>query len=98
MVLKDLIKMAKIVATLKVMPENIEADLEELKKNIVKLLEKQVKVGRVEEEDVAFGIKALKFIVMADEEKGSLDPIAEKVSKIKGVKSAEITDVTRALG
>jgi len=90
--------MGKVIATIKVMPESLKINLEKLKEKITKLIEGIVEVGRVEEEEIAFGLKSLNFIVIADETKGSLDPLAEKIAEIKGVKSAEVTNVTRAIG
>ena len=49
-------------------------------------------------ESIGFGLKALKIIFVMDENKGSPDPVAEKISEMEGVNSAEITDVRRALG
>lgn len=90
--------MAQVVATIKVMPESVEVDLNKLKDRVSEILKGKVEVGKVEEEEVAFGLKSLNFVVVADEEKGSLDPLADEISKVEGVKSAEITNVTRAMG
>jgi elongation factor 1-beta len=53
---------------------------------------------KTEIEPVAFGLKALKITFVVDESKGSADPVAEKISKMDGVASAEVVDVRRAIG
>ena len=53
---------------------------------------------KTEIEPIAFGLKALKIIFVMDEAKGSPDPVAEEIVQIKGVNSAEISDVRRAIG
>ncbi len=99
-ILKDQTKMANAIITVKIMPDSPEVDLakveEEAKKTIAELAgEGETKT---EIEPVAFGLKAVKIIFVMDEAKGSPDPIAEKITQIEGVNSAEITDVRRAIG
>ena len=92
--------MAKVVVTLKIMPKSPEIDLnalEEKAKEEIKNFYGESET-KTEIEPVAFGLKALKIIFVMDESKGSPDPLAEKVSSLEDVNSAEITDVRRAIG
>lgn len=95
-----LIKMAKAVITIKIMPESPESDLTKIEEEAKKMIADFAGEGetKTEIEPVAFGLKALKIIFVMDESKGSPDPVAEKVNGIRGVNSAEITDVRRAIG
>lgn len=92
--------MGTAIVTITIMPENPEINLEEVK---VKALE-EIKVyagdteNKVEIEPIAFGLKALKIIFVVDEAKGSPDVVADKIVKIEGVQSAEVSDVRRAIG
>tara|TARA_Y100000310_G_scaffold218438_1_gene219728 strand:+ start:5919 stop:6194 length:276 start_codon:yes stop_codon:yes gene_type:complete len=91
--------MANVIVTFKVMPESPEVDLEDLKdKVVVKIEEFGIKIGKVEEEPIGFGLKALKIIFIMDESEGSTDKIEDGVKKIENVKSVEAVDVRRALG
>ena len=90
--------MGQVVATIKVMPEGVEVNLEELKEKVSEILKDKVEIGKIEEEEIAFGLKSVNFVIVADETKGSLDPLADEIGNIDGVKSAEITNVTRAMG
>jgi len=82
------------------MPESPEIDLEkvgvEAKKEIADFAGEGETKSSIQ--PVAFGIKALNIIFVMDESKGSPDPVAEKITQIEGVNSAEITDVRRAIG
>ena len=94
-----LIKMAEVVITFKIMPEGLDVDLNKIVNSIKKVVKKfGGDVGRVEEEPVAFGLKALKIIFVIDENKGSTDELEEEISKLKGVKSVNVVDVRRAIG
>ena len=53
---------------------------------------------KIEEQPIAFGLKALNIIFVMDEAKGSTEPLEDSVSDIEGVQSVEITDVRRAVG
>jgi len=91
--------MAQLVVTIKIMPESPDIDLksieEQAKKEITKF---GGDVGKVEIELIAFGLKALNLIFVMDEKKGGTDSLEENISRIDGVRSAEVTDVRRAIG
>ena len=92
--------MANVIVTVKIMPISPDVDLakieEEAKKEIVSFAgEGETKT---EIEPVAFGLKAVKILFVVDENKGSPDPVAEKIAAMDDVNSAEISDVRRAIG
>ncbi len=92
--------MTNVVITLKVMPESLDVDLKQLqdkvKKEIIKFTKnKEIKM---EIELVAFGLKALKLIFVMDEELGSIEELENKISKLSGVNSVQVTDMRRAIG
>ncbi|MBW2989180.1 elongation factor 1-beta [Candidatus Woesearchaeota archaeon] len=92
--------MAKAVITLKIMPESPEIDLAKVEEEAKKAIAEFAGEGetKTEIEPVAFGLKALKILFVMDESKGSPDPVAEKITGMEGVNSAEIIDVRRAIG
>ena len=92
--------MGTAVVTLTIMPGSPESDLEKIKDEVTKLVkefagDRDTKVGL---EPVAFGLKAIKYIFVMDEDLGSPDVLAEKVQEIEDVQSAEVSDVRRAIG
>lgn len=88
------------VVTVKIMPASLEVDLGKLEEKIKEKIVAFAGEGetKTEIEPVAFGLKALKITFVMDENKGSPDPVAEKVSEFEEVNSAEIVDVRRAIG
>ena len=92
--------MANVVITVKIMPDSPETDLAKLEEEAKKLIAEFAGEGDTKSEQVpvAFGLKALNIIFVMDESNGSPDPVAEKITQIEGVNSAEIVDVRRAIG
>lgn len=92
--------MARVVATIKIMPESPESDLSSIQNSAEEEIKKfagetQIKT---EHEPVAFGLKALKIIFVMDEDKGSTEKLEENIKTIPEVKSVETVDVRRAIG
>lgn len=96
------LKMAKVVITLKIMPESPEVNLEIVEKKVKSEIENFCLPNKTEFkvniEPIAFGLKALVIIFVLDEKKGSPDVLEENIRKLDGVESVEITDVRRAIG
>ena len=91
--------MAGIVAVIvKILPDTIEANLEEIKNSARKILEKEgSKNISFEEIPIAFGLKSIKIKFAWPEEK-STDIIDNLLAKIPHVSSATIEDYRRAFG
>jgi len=90
--------MAKAIITIQVMPETIDVDLKELEEKAAKVITKEGgEIGKIEHEPIAFGLQAIKFVFVIDEEKGT-ENIENNVSNIEGVQSARVVDYRRALG
>jgi len=92
--------MAVVIVTLKIMPESPEINLDKVRAEAEKIItDFEGKIsGEPEVEPVGFGLKALVLRFSVDESKGSPDPVAEAIEKIEGIKSAQVTMVSRALG
>jgi translation elongation factor aEF-1 beta len=90
--------MGKMLAIMDVSPEGVEVNLEELKESIKKTIESfEAELGEIKEEELAFGLKKLKVVIITNEEE-NLDNLTDKVKSIDGIKSAEVVDVRRAIG
>lgn len=94
-----MIKMARVIITLKIMPDSSKINL--------KTIESKAKetitafggdVGKVEIEPVAFGLNALNIFFVMDESKGSTEELETNIGNIKGVNSVDVVDVRRAIG
>ena len=92
--------MAKVIITLKIMPDSPETDLDKIEEQTKILIAEFAgeTETKTEQEPIAFGLKALKILFVADEAKGSTDELETKINLIEGVSSVETTDVRRAIG
>lgn len=92
--------MANVVITLKLMPEDVEVDLDALHREAKKTIHRYVGKGeiRAEQEPIAFGLKALRLTFVMDESKGGLDPLEDILRNLEGVQSVQVVDVRRAIG
>jgi elongation factor 1-beta len=92
--------MAMVVITLKIMPESPEINLDNIetqaKQKVIDFSQGQEM--KIEQEPIAFGLKALKIIFAMEESKGSTDALEDSIKTIEGVNSVEVVDVRRALG
>lgn len=90
--------MAVVAVKIKVLPKSPDTDLEEMKVKINKRLMEAgaIKINSIEEEPIAFGLKALIIFFAWPEEKETSQ--AEDAVKTEGVSSVEIIDYRRAFG
>ena len=89
--------MGEVVGLIRVMPGEVLEDdkLNKIVEDIKALIKPPAKVGNIEIKPVAFGLKGLNVTIVVPDGVGGLDPIAEEISKIENVDSAEVTDVGR---
>ncbi len=92
--------MAKVVVTIKIMPESPESSLQDIEAAAKEIITRFVGETefKVEIEPVAFGLNALNIFFVMDEKFGSTDPIEDQIRQIEGVNSVEAVDVRRTIG
>ena len=92
--------MAKVVVTLKIMPESPDIDLDDLSQEVLKKVKNFAgnTETKVQKESIGFGLSALKILFVVDESKSNLDPLENSIRDIEGVNSVEVEDVRRAIG
>ena len=92
--------MAKVVISLKIMPESPETDLAKIEVAAKEKIAAFAGEGelKAEQEPVAFGLKSLNLIFVMDESKGSTEELEKNIASVEGVNSVEVTDVRRAIG
>ena len=78
--------MGKISCVYKLSPEDAETDLEEIKDDIRELID----VQDIGEEEVAFGLKAIKVSTITTDEEGGTDAVEEKLEQLDNVQSIEL--------
>lgn len=79
--------MGKIACVFKLMPEDAETDLEDIKDEIREKVENVQDMG---EEDVAFGLKAIKLSCVTTDEQGGTDYVENQLEDVEGIQSVEL--------
>lgn len=78
--------MGEIACVFKIMPEDAETDLEPIKDQI----REKVNVEDMGEEDVAFGLKAIKVSAITTDEKGGTDHVENQLEELDNIQSIEL--------
>jgi elongation factor 1-beta len=83
--------MGDVICVFRIMPESPEV-FDQVKKSLEKL-----KPQRIEEEPIAFGLRALKFTKIIPDRAGTQDELENKLESIKGVNNVETLMVSRSM-
>jgi elongation factor 1-beta len=80
--------MGKVAVSLKIMPESPDVDLEKVKAEIAK----KIQLNDAKIEPLAFGLKALKILVVVPD--SNFDGLEEQIKSIEGVSEVEVESST----
>lgn len=83
--------MGDVAVLFKIMPDDVETDLNAIKEAINDAID----VDGMEEEEVAFGLKAIKVSTILADAEGGPDAAQDALEGITGVRSVELTDMNR---
>jgi translation elongation factor aEF-1 beta len=89
--------MGEVIALIRLMPDGLisDKDMDLISGEVKKVVQKPARLGRVEIKEIAFGLRGLDVTVAVPDVEGGLDPIVEKLGKIKKVDNVEVVDVGR---
>ncbi|MFO7836126.1 MAG: elongation factor 1-beta [Candidatus Thorarchaeota archaeon] len=87
--------MARVIITLKIMPEGVDVDLDKLLDKIKNNIPEGTDVRATEVVPVAFGLKAIRMNVAREESMGGTDDIEEAITNLEGVGQVEVERVSR---
>ena len=83
--------MGEVIVVFRILPDSVE-NFESVKRQCEVL-----KPERLEEEPIAYGLKALKFTKIIPDGPGVMDKLEEQINSIKNLGSAENVFTTRAM-
>ena len=87
--------MARVIVTLKIMPQSPEVNLDLIKEQAVEKITKYGgEVGKTEIQPIAFGLNALIINVVMDENRDSED-FEKFIKEIPGVSQVDVAGMTR---
>lgn len=87
--------MGKVIAQIKVMPEEADTDLDALEAGLEDALPDSAELNGIKREDVAFGLVALMVNVGVEDEEGGTGAVEEAFSSVENVESVSVEDVGR---
>ena len=89
--------MGEVIALIRLMPDGVisDKDMDSISAEVKKIIVSPARLGRVEIKPVAFGLRGLDVTIAVPDTAGGLDPIVDKLGKIKKVENVEVVDVGR---
>ena len=89
--------MGEVIALIRLMPDGVisDKDMQNISEEVKKVIQKPIRLGRVEVKEIAFGLRGLDVTIAVPDSEGGLDPIVEKLGKIKKVENVEVVDIGR---
>lgn len=87
--------MARVVMTIKIMPDGVEINLDNLLERVKGAVPEGTDIGAIETQPVAFGLVAIRMNLVRDESMGGTDDIEEAISAVEGVAQVEVEMVSR---
>jgi translation elongation factor aEF-1 beta len=85
----------RVVATIKLFPEDVIIGVDQIKQEIERELPHDVTIHKLVEEPIAFGLVALTAHLVIPEEEGRLETIENLLQNIEGVGQIEVLLVRR---
>ncbi|VVB54115.1 Elongation factor 1-beta [uncultured archaeon] len=82
-----------VAATIRVLPDAVETDLDAITKKIAEITAPYGRVHSSEKKPIAFGLKSLDVVLLLADKKGGIDEITEKVKEMPGVSEVDVIDV-----
>ena len=85
--------MAKVIVVLKIMPKDVNVDLDTLENTI----KSEINPEKIEREPIAFGLTALKVTKFVEDAGGQVELLENKLKNIEDIGNVEVVELTRSL-
>ncbi|TVP41250.1 translation elongation factor EF-1 beta [Candidatus Nitrosocosmicus arcticus] len=89
------IKMARLVARIKILPADSETDMDAFANNLKSGVPEGMELKAHAKEPIAFGINALVGDFLLDDAEGEMDKLEESIKKIEGAGEIQVINISR---
>ena len=86
--------MGDVAVVIRVLPDDTERDIEEIMGKARHQLDGQCTINKMEIQEVAFGLKAVRLEIIIPDEEGKIDRVESILSGIEGVGQVDTEDMT----
>ena len=86
--------MGEVGIVYKILPEDIEINVNDLSKKIENEIKDICKVNGVQIKPIAFGLNAILMFVIVNDEGGVSDIVERKIKEVKGVGEIEVEEMS----
>ena len=85
--------MGEVGIIYKIMPNDTDVDLNDLKLRINDIVKSPAKVNQIDEKPIAFGLKALEVQILMDDKSGGAEELEQSLTELEGVQSVEVIHI-----
>ena len=85
--------MGEVGIIYKIMPNDTDVDLNDLKSRISDCVQSPAKVNQIDEKPIAFGLKALEVQIVMDDKSGGAEELEQSLTDLEGVQSVEVIHI-----
>lgn len=89
------IKMARLVARIKILPADSETDMDAFAKSLKSHVPEGMELKAHAKEPMAFGLNALVGDFLLDDAEGEMEKLEESIKKVKGAGEIQVITISR---
>lgn len=89
------IKMARLVARIKILPADSESDIDALANNLKSSVPEGMELKAHAKEPIAFGLNAIVGDFLLDDAEGEMEKLEESIKKIEGAGEIQVINISR---